>query len=138
MITQKRYKRIPELQRIKNFVDASIECGYAGRDYLTRKETYYVCDTTGLVYPRWLAKNPDRRIGRGKFSFPELKEAGSGTVKQVKAQYDKVLDEQQVHADNHIANEEADKNEELVSIPVMTSNAIPTITSEDMIALSNL
>ena len=132
-----KYKRMPLDVRISNFVDASIECGFAGRDYLTRQEIVTVCENSGLVFPRWLAYNQGvdggRMIGRAKFSFPELKEAGSGTVEQVKAQCDKILDEQQ-----NIANEEADKNEEQVSIPVITSNAIPTITSEDMVALSNL
>jgi len=125
-----RGKRMSIDDKISNFVDASIECGFAGRDYLTRKETYEVCKISGLVYPRWLAKDPDRRIGRGKFSFPELKEAGSGTVKT-----EVVVDDL-----SEIGNEVVvdDMPEEQVSIPVMTSNAIPTITSEDMVALSNL
>ena len=118
MNTQKRFKRTPLDVRISNFVDASIECGYTGRDYLTRQEIKHVCRTSGLVFPRWLAYNQGvdggRQIGRAKFSFPELAEAGSGTIKQV---------------------EEATQ-EVQVSIPVMTSNAIPTISAEDMLAMS--
>jgi len=73
---QIRNKRIPLSDRIDNFVAASVECGFAGRDSLTRKELYTVCETTGIVYPRWLAKNVDRRLGRGMYSFPELADAG--------------------------------------------------------------
>ena len=131
-----KYKRMPLDVRISNFVDASIECGFAGRDYLTRQEIVTVCENSGLVFPRWLAYNQGvdggRMIGRAKFSFPELKEAGtgSGTVKT-----EVVVDDL-----SEIGNEVVvdDMPEEQVSIPVMTSNAIPTITSEDMVALSNL
>ena len=131
-----KYQRTPLDVRISNFVDASIECGFAGRDYLTRQEIVTVCENSGLVFPRWLAYNQGvdggRMIGRAKFSFPELKEAGtgSGTVKT-----EVVVDDL-----SEIGNEVVvdDMPEEQVSIPVMTSNAIPTITSEDMIALSNL
>ena len=77
MNTQLKYKRIPMDVRISNFVDASIELGFAGRDYLTRQETKEITKESGLPYPRWLAKNADRRIGRGKFSFPELAEANT-------------------------------------------------------------
>jgi len=73
---QTRNKRIGLDERINNFVAASVECGFAGRDSLTRKELYTVCNTTGIVYPRWLAKNADRRLGRGMYSFPELASAG--------------------------------------------------------------
>ena len=66
--------------RISNFVDASIELGYAGRDYLTRQETKEITKESGLPYPRWLAKNQDRRLDRGKFSFPELAEANASTT----------------------------------------------------------
>tara|TARA_Y100000034_G_scaffold53037_1_gene65131 strand:+ start:1105 stop:1512 length:408 start_codon:yes stop_codon:yes gene_type:complete len=73
---QTRNKRIGLDERISNFVAASVECGFAGRDSLTRKELYAVCEKTGIVYPRWLAKNADRRLGRGMYSFPELASAG--------------------------------------------------------------
>jgi hypothetical protein len=73
---QTRNKRIGLDERISNFVAASVECGFAGRDSLSRKELYTVCETTGIVYPRWLAKNVDRRLGRGMYSFPELASAG--------------------------------------------------------------
>ena len=73
---QTRNKRIGLDERISNFVAASVECGFAGRDSLSRKELYAVCNMTGIVYPRWLAKNVDRRLGRGMYSFPELASAG--------------------------------------------------------------
>tara|TARA_Y100000310_G_scaffold282827_1_gene304354 strand:+ start:183 stop:560 length:378 start_codon:yes stop_codon:yes gene_type:complete len=67
-------------ERIDNFVACAVACGYASRDSLTRKEVYSICETTGIVYPRWLAKNPDRRLARGEYSFPELAAAGSTTI----------------------------------------------------------
>tara|TARA_Y100000034_G_C6844531_1_gene382424 strand:+ start:168 stop:602 length:435 start_codon:yes stop_codon:yes gene_type:complete len=77
---QTRHKRIPMDERINNFVACAVHCGYAGRDSITRKEVYDICGQTGIVYPRWLAKNPSRRLGRGEYSFPELKAAGSTTI----------------------------------------------------------
>ena len=73
---QTRNKRIPMHERIDNFVACAVQCGHNGRDNLTRKEVYSICESTGIVYPRWLAKNPDRRTGRGEYSFPELAAAG--------------------------------------------------------------
>jgi len=67
-------------ERIDNFVACAVQCGYGGRDNLTRKEVYSICESTGIVYPRWLAKNPDRRLGRGEYSFPELAAAGVTTI----------------------------------------------------------
>jgi hypothetical protein len=69
---QTRNKRIGLDERITNFVGASVECGFAGQSSLTREQLYMICDKTGIVYPRWLAKNADRRLGRGVYSFPEL------------------------------------------------------------------
>jgi hypothetical protein len=77
---QTRNKRIPMPERINNFVACAVHCGFAGRDSLTRKEVYSICETTGIVYPRWLAKEPTRRLERGIFSFPELKAAGVTTM----------------------------------------------------------
>ena len=132
MNTQKRYKRTSLDVRISNFVDASIECGYAGRDYLTRQEIENVCTTSGLVFPRWLAYNQGvdggRQIGRAKFSFPELKEAGSGTIELVEPTSEFVED----------ATEVNEVPEEQLSVPVVTSNAIPTISAEDMLSLTSL
>jgi len=133
-----KYKRMPLDVRISNFVDASIECGFAGRDYLTRQEIVTVCENSGLVFPRWLAYNQGvdggRMIGRAKFSFPELAEAGTGTIEQVEPTSE-IVDDMGEFGNEVVVD---DMPEEQVSIPVMTSNAIPTITSEDMIALSNL
>lgn len=77
---QTRNKRIPMPERIDNFVACAVDCGYGGRDNLTRKEVYSICESTGIVYPRWLAKKTDRRISRGLYDFPELAAAGSTTI----------------------------------------------------------
>jgi len=77
---QTRNKRIPMPERIDNFVACAVQCGYGGRDNLTRKEVYSICESTGIVYPRWLAKNIDRRQGRGMYAFPELAAAGVTTI----------------------------------------------------------
>ena len=124
-----KYKRMPLDVRISNFVDASIECGFAGRGDLTRQDIVTVCENSGIVFPRWLAYNQGvdggRMIGRAKFSFPELAEAGTGTIEQVEPTSEIVEDATEVQ-------------QEQVSIPVMTSNSIPTISAEDMLALSSL
>ena len=78
---QTRNKRVSLPDRINNFIACAVHCGYGGRDNLTRKEVYSICESTGIVYPRWLAKNPDRRLARGIFAFPELKAAGVTTIK---------------------------------------------------------
>ena len=78
---QTRNKRISMPERINNFIACAVHCGFGGRDSLTRKEVYSICESTGIVYPRWLAKNPDRRLARGIFAFPELKAAGVTTIK---------------------------------------------------------
>ena len=77
---QTRNKRISLPDRIDNFVACAVDQGYGGRDNLTRKEVYSICEVTGIVYPRWLAKDPSRRLERGIFSFPELKAAGVTTI----------------------------------------------------------
>jgi len=77
---QTRNKRISLPDRIDNFVACAVDQGYGGRDNLTRKEVYSICEVTGIVYPRWLAKNPDRRMARGVFAFPELAAAGVTTI----------------------------------------------------------
>lgn len=79
-MTRPKYKRISEEQRIKDFVAASVAHGYANRTNLTRTEVYEICDESGLPYPRWLAKDPDRRLSRGKYAFPELAEAGESIM----------------------------------------------------------
>ena len=67
-------------ERINNFIACAVDQGYGNRDNLTRKEVYSICEVTGIVYPRWLAKNPDRRMARGVFAFPELAAAGVTTI----------------------------------------------------------
>jgi hypothetical protein len=76
---QTRNKRISLDDRISNFIACAVDCGYSNRDSLTRKEVKSICEQTGIVYPRWLAKNPDRRICRGGYDFPELAAAGVST-----------------------------------------------------------
>lgn len=88
---QPKYKRISEDVRIRNFVAASVANGYSGRTNLTRKEVYAICDESGLTYPRWLAKDPDRRLSRGKYAFPELAEAGE-SVMNVSQSHESVAD----------------------------------------------
>ena len=73
---QTRNKRISLPDRISNFIACAVDCGYSNRDSLTRKEVKSICDQTGIVYPRWLAKELDRRLARGDYSFPELAAAG--------------------------------------------------------------
>ena len=77
---QTRNKRISLPDRINNFIACAVDQGFGGRDNLTRKEVYSICEATGIVYPRWLAKNPDRRQARGVFAFPELAAAGVTTI----------------------------------------------------------
>ena len=77
---QTRNKRVSLPDRINNFIACAVDCGYATRDSLTRKEVYSICEQTGIVYPRWLAKNIDRRLARGEYSFPELAAAGVTTI----------------------------------------------------------
>jgi len=77
---QTRNKRIALPERINNFIACAVDQGYGNRDSLTRKEVYSICEVTGIVYPRWLAKNPDRRMARGVFAFPELAAAGVTTI----------------------------------------------------------
>ena len=145
MITPKRFKRMTQDDRISNFVDASIECGYAGRDYLTRQEIGDICATSGLVFPRWLAYNQGvdggRQIGRAKFSFPELNGSVFVSVSPGHGNDgDDLADTTETHVPvTHVVTD--DMGEHTVSddvIQVMQpSMTIPTISAEDMLAMSN-
>ncbi len=114
---QTRNKHIPMPERINNFIACAVHCGYGGRDNLTRKEVYSICDSTGIVYPRWLAKNPDRRLARGIFAFPELKAAGVTTI---------ITDD--MDPDISVGDDMADVNDAtVVHSDVLTDDAIVTI-----------
>ena len=59
-------------EQITSFVASATQAGFGGRDSLSRKEIYEICDSTNATYPRWLCKSSDRRIGRGLYTIPEL------------------------------------------------------------------
>ena len=131
--TQPKYKRTSMEERISNFVDASVELGYAGRDYLTRQETKEITSESGLPYPRWLAKNQDRRIGRGKFSFPELAEANATTTSVTNVSPGQGSEGDDL-SDMHVA----DDMDSLIATEddmSMLASDVPMMTDEDMIAL---
>lgn len=62
------------------WVTAAREAGYTN-DYLTREECLNISEKSGLRLPRWLMKDPLRRLGRGRYAIPEL----SFGVKQTKS-----------------------------------------------------
>ena len=62
------------------WVTAAQACGFYN-DYLTRDECLHISKKSGLHLPRWLMKDPLRRLGRGKYAIPEL----SFGVKQTKS-----------------------------------------------------
>ena len=68
-------ERTPVAERIQNYVVSAIEAGFDGRDSLTRADCLAIREATGEKLPRWLMKDDARRIGRGTYSFPELKAA---------------------------------------------------------------
>ena len=73
-VAQKR-QRIPTDERIQNYIVAAIECGFDGRDELSRADCLVIREQTGEKLPRWLMKDTTRRTGRGSYSFPELMQA---------------------------------------------------------------
>ena len=114
---QTRNKRVSLPDRINNFIACAVHCGYGGRDNLTRKEVYSICESTGIVYPRWLAKNLDRRLARGIFAFPELKAAGVTTI---------ITDD--MDPDISVGDDMADVNDAtVVHSDVLTEDATVTI-----------
>ena len=68
-------ERTPVAERIQNYIVSAIEAGFDGRDSLTRADCLAIREATGEKLPRWLMKDDARRIGRGTYSFPELKAA---------------------------------------------------------------
>jgi len=139
--TQQKYKRVSMDVRISNFVDASIELGYAGRDYLTRQETKEITKESGLPYPRWLAKNQDRRLDRGKFSFPELAEANASTTVVTNVapghgnEGDDLADMHTVDDDMHVSDDMDSMIATSDDMTMLTSDDALVMTDEDKIAL---
>ena len=137
-----KYQRMNLDNRISNFVDASIEAGYAGRDYLTRKEIAHVMEVSGLVFPRWLAYNQSvdggRQIGRAKFSFPELAEASTG-VANVSPGHGTEGDDLNDLADMDTAMTVEDDMDSLIAtsddMMMLASDDALVMTDEDKIAL---
>ena len=68
-------ERTPVAERIQNYIVSAIEAGFDGRDSLTRADCLAIREATGEKLPRWLMKDDARRMGRGSYSFPELKAA---------------------------------------------------------------
>ena len=68
-------ERTPVAERIQNYIVSAIEAGFDGKDTLTRADCLAIREATGEKLPRWLMKDDARRIGRGTYSFPELKAA---------------------------------------------------------------
>ena len=82
--------------------------------------------------PNWITHDLSRRVSRGVFSIPEIPE-----LSMLLDETPEIVDDLS-EIGNEVVVDDMPEEEEQVSIPVMTSNAIPTITSEDMIAMSNL
>ena len=82
--------------------------------------------------PNWITHDLSRRVSRGVFSIPEIPE-----LSMLLDETPEIVDDLS-EIGNEVVVDDMPEEEEQVSIPVMSSNAIPTITSEDMIALSNL
>lgn len=57
-----------------NYIDAALQCGFGCKDWLTRGECCKIRESTGLRLPRWLLKDPARRLDRGVYFIPELAE----------------------------------------------------------------
>jgi hypothetical protein len=51
---------------------AAAKCAGYGGDSLTREACIDIANKSGLRLPRWLMKDPLRRLGRGKYAIPEL------------------------------------------------------------------
>jgi len=83
--------------------------------------------------PNWITHDLSRRVSRGVFSIPEIPE-----LSMLLDETPEIVDDLSEIGNEVVVDDMPEEEEEQVSIPVMTSNAIPTITSEDMIAMSNL
>ena len=103
--TQTR-ERTPVTERIQNYIVAAIECGFDGQDTLTRADCLAIREKTGEKLPRWLMKDDSRRMGRGKYSFPELKAATDAVEPSDEAEAiaDRILGEPSaINADEAVA-----------------------------------
>lgn len=54
------------------YIAAAWECGFGNKDFLTRSECVAIRTKKGLRLPRWLMKDPARRLERGKYYCPEI------------------------------------------------------------------
>lgn len=54
------------------YIAAAWECGFGNKDFLTRSECVAIRAKKGLRLPRWLMKDPARRLERGKYFCPEI------------------------------------------------------------------
>ena len=58
----------------EDFIHAAIASGLGFRDHLTRTDCVTIRAKTGFRLPRWLMKDPARRLERGVYALPELLE----------------------------------------------------------------
>ena len=85
-------ERTPVAERIQNYIVSAIEAGFDGRDSLTRADCLAIREATGEKLPRWLMKDDARRIGRGTYSFPELKAATDAVESKDDSDADAIAD----------------------------------------------
>ena len=93
--------------------------------------------------PNWIVKDQSRRVSRGLYAVPEVMEALNAT--NVSPGHgndgDDLSDTTETHDDmSEYGNEVVvdDMPQEQLSVPVVNSNAIPTISAEDMLSLTSL
>tara|TARA_B100002019_G_scaffold283659_1_gene290328 strand:- start:289 stop:642 length:354 start_codon:yes stop_codon:yes gene_type:complete len=100
-------ERTPVAERIQNYIVSAIEAGFDGKDTLTRADCLAIREATGEKLPRWLMKDDARRIGRGTYSFPELKAATdaveSNEDAEAEAIADRILDSAAINADETVS-----------------------------------
>lgn len=53
------------------WLEAAVKSGFSG-DSLSREDCLAIRKNTNAKLPRWLMKDPMRRIGRGMYAIPEL------------------------------------------------------------------
>lgn len=54
------------------YIEAVWVSGFGNKDFLTRAECVAIRTKTGMRLPRWLMKDPARRLERGKYYCPEI------------------------------------------------------------------
>ena len=58
------------------WIAAAVDSGFSGPS-LSREDCLRIRDKTGMKLPRWLMKDPTRRINRGLYACPELELAAT-------------------------------------------------------------